>query len=74
MPGPKSRNSENCRGSASQAINLKSVRGRIDYSIFNYCAGCGTKLPKETTRCPDCRQKVRTRPWHRPAEVDLKRV
>jgi len=49
---------------------LKSVRGRIDYELFNYCATCGYKLPKEMLRCPDCRQKVRTRPWHRPKFVD----
>lgn len=53
---------------------LKPLRGRIDYTIFNYCAGCMYKLPKELMRCPDCNQKVRTRPWHRSALVDSKRV
>jgi len=52
-------------------LMLKSVRGRIDYNLFNYCATCGYKLPKSMLRCPDCRQRVRTRPWHRPKLVDL---
>lgn len=55
-------------------LTLPSGRGRIDYNLFNYCATCRYKLPKEILRCPDCRQKVRTRPWHRPKMVDLKRV
>ena len=46
----------------------------VDYSLSNYCATCLTKLPKEILRCPDCMQKVRTRPWHRSKIVDLKRV
>ena len=56
------------------ALVLRPVRGRIDYDKFNYCATCGYKLPKEIMRCPECRQKVRTRPWHRPKIVDMKRV
>lgn len=55
-------------------LTLKPTRGRIDYNIFNYCAPCGYKLPKEVLRCPECRQKVRTRPWHRPKIIDTKRV
>ena len=57
-----------------RVLVLKSVRGRVDYNLFNYCATCGFKLPKEMMRCPDCRQKVRTRPWHRPKVIDMKRI
>jgi predicted amidophosphoribosyltransferase len=49
-------------------------RGRIDYDFFNYCAECGMKVAKVIMRCPDCRQKVRTRPWHRSKIVDMKRI
>jgi hypothetical protein len=49
---------------------LRSVRGRIDYNLFNYGVTCGYKLPKEILCCPDCRQKVRTRLWHKPKVVD----
>jgi lipopolysaccharide biosynthesis regulator YciM len=56
------------------ALVLKSVRGSIDYTFQNYCATCGYKLPKEILRCPDCKQKVRTKPWHRPKIIDMKRV
>jgi lipopolysaccharide biosynthesis regulator YciM len=62
------------KADSQMLVNLKSVRGRIDYTTFNYCATCGYKLPKEILRCPDCRQKVRTRPWHRPKIVDMKRL
>jgi hypothetical protein len=55
-------------------LALKPVHGRIDYALFNYCAPCGYKLPKDMLRCPECNQKVRTRPWHRPKEVDEKRI
>ena len=44
------------------------------YTFQNYCATCGYKLPKEILRCPDCKQKVRTKPWHRPKIIDMKRV
>jgi lipopolysaccharide biosynthesis regulator YciM len=53
---------------------LRSVRGRIDYNINNYCATCGYKLPKEIMWCPDCKQRVRTRPWHRAKATDAKRI
>jgi lipopolysaccharide biosynthesis regulator YciM len=61
-------------GEGEVNLVLRSTRGRIDYSLFNYCATCGYKLPKEIMRCPDCRQKMRTRPWHRPKFVDMRRV
>lgn len=69
-----------CLSSAALSSKLNKVRTKwkragsmVDYSS-NYCATCLTKLPKEILRCPDCRQKVRTRPWHRPKLIDLKRV
>lgn len=55
-------------------ILLKPVPGRIDYNFFNYCAPCGLKLEKEILRCPQCRQKVRTKPWHRSKILKVKRI
>jgi lipopolysaccharide biosynthesis regulator YciM len=43
--------------STSQILSLRSpVRSRVDYSLFNYCSTCNVKLPKQTVRCPDCKQ------------------
>jgi len=53
---------------------LRQAGGRIDYSVFNYCATCEFRLPKVILRCPECRQKVRIRPWHRPKIVDIRRI
>ncbi|HEY5631455.1 MAG TPA: hypothetical protein VIR31_04960, partial [Nitrososphaeraceae archaeon] len=47
------------------AMLKKPARSRVDYNFFNYCSQCDLKLSKQTLRCPECRQKVRTRPWHR---------
>lgn len=55
-------------------LALKTTRGRVDYHLVNYCATCRLKIPKEILRCPDCGQKIRTRPWHRLKEFDLKRI
>jgi rRNA maturation endonuclease Nob1 len=55
-------------------LALKTIRGRVDYRLVNYCATCRLKIPKEVLRCPDCGQKIRTRPWHRLKELDLKRI
>lgn len=55
-------------------LMLKAVHGKIDYNLVNYCAPCGYKLPKDMFRCPECGQKIRTRPWHRSKEVDDKRI
>ena len=65
------------RGTDSQTLlahTLKPIQGRIDYDIFNYCAPCEYKLPKTVLRCPECRQKVRTRPWHRSKLIDARRI
>ena len=50
------------------------VASRIDYNFSNYCSTCELKYPKEVLRCKDCKQKVRTRPWHRSKIVDQKRI
>jgi len=53
----------------TQQINedkkIRPVASRIDYNFFNYCSTCELKYPKQVLRCKDCKQKVRTRPWHR---------
>ena len=70
-----------CLSSAALSSKINKARTKwkragsmVDYSSSNYCATCLTKLPKEILRCPDCRQKVRTRPWHRPKLTGMKRV
>ena len=61
--------------STSQILSLRRpVRSRVDYNLFNYCSTCNVKLPKHTVRCPDCKQKVRTKPWHRSKIIQLKRI
>jgi hypothetical protein len=60
--------------SRSLVASLKPAKGRIDYTVLNYCAQCEYKLPKEILRCPECNQRVRTRPWHRVKAVDKKRI
>ena len=53
---------------------LKPIRSRIDYNFFNYCSVCNLKFSKQILRCPDCKQKVRTKPWHRSKVVKFKRI
>lgn len=37
--------------------------GRVfDYEHFNYCIRCGLKYNKDTSRCKDCKYKLRTEP------------
>jgi hypothetical protein len=55
-------------------LSLKPVQGRIDYNLFNYCAPCEYKLPKDILRCPECKQRVRTKPWHRSKALDMRRI
>ena len=52
----------------------KPTRSRVDYNFFNYCSQCDIKLSKQMLRCPDCRQKVRTRPWHRSKIIEFRRM
>jgi DNA-directed RNA polymerase subunit RPC12/RpoP len=47
---------------------------RLDYRIFNFCATCNLKFSKEVLRCPDCKQKVRVKPWHRSKTIEHKRL
>ena len=56
------------------ALLKKPARSRVDYNFFNYCSQCDLKLSKQTLRCPDCKQKVRTKPWHRSKVIQFKRV
>jgi hypothetical protein len=53
---------------------VKPVPSRIDYNFYNYCSICELKYPKQILRCKDCKQKVRTRPWHRSKIIDRKRI
>jgi hypothetical protein len=56
------------------AMLKKPSRSRVDYNFFNYCSQCDIKLSKQMLRCPDCRQKVRTRPWHRSKIIEFRRI
>jgi HSP20 family molecular chaperone IbpA len=35
---------------------------------------CNLKLSKEILRCPDCKQKVRVKPWHCSKIIEHKRL
>jgi DNA-directed RNA polymerase subunit RPC12/RpoP len=52
----------------------KPIPSRLDYRIFNFCATCNLKFTKEVLRCPECKQKVRVKPWHRSKTVEHKRI
>ena len=54
--------------------NVKPIPSRIDYNFYNYCSICELKYPKQILRCKDCKQKVRTRPWHRSKIIDRKSI
>ena len=64
-------------GSNSATVTLlqktKPIPSRLDYRIFNFCATCNLKFSKEVIRCPDCKQKVRVKPWHRSKIIEHKR-
>jgi len=59
---------------ARQDLTSKPIRSRVDYNFFNYCSICGLKLSKQIVRCPECKQKVRTKPWHRSKVTRFKRI
>ena len=60
---------------AQQSVpSIKPIPSRVDYNFFNYCSQCGLKLPKYVLRCIDCKQKVRTKPWHRSKILQFKRI
>jgi uncharacterized protein with PIN domain len=56
------------------ALLKKPSRSRVDYNFSNYCSHCDLKLSKQTLRCPECKQKVRTKPWHRSKIVEFRRI
>jgi predicted amidophosphoribosyltransferase len=56
------------------AFLKKPSRSRVDYNFFNYCSLCDLKLSKHTLRCSECRQKVRTKSWHRSKIVEFSRI
>ena len=61
--------------SIRQALTLKKPIGsRVDYNLFNYCSNCNLKYSKQILRWPDCRQKVRTKPWHPSKVMQFKRI
>ena len=47
---------------------------KVDYSISNYCTKCALILLKQTARCPECRQKVRTRPYYSSKATRARRI
>ena len=55
-------------------VQTKRIPSRIDYKFYNYCSTCELKYPKLVLRCKECKQKVRTRPWHRSKIVDRRRI
>ena len=60
---------------AQQSVpSIKPIPSRVDYNFFNYCSQCGLKLPKYILRCIHCKQKVRTKPWHRSKILQFKRI
>jgi hypothetical protein len=58
----------------ARSNNNKPIPGRVDYNFFNYCSQCDLKLPKNILRCTICKQKVRTKPWHRSKILQFKRI
>jgi uncharacterized protein with PIN domain len=42
-------------------MNNKS-KGQVDYTKEKRCSLCQTKQPIELMRCPDCNQKLRSKP------------
>jgi DNA-directed RNA polymerase subunit RPC12/RpoP len=67
----------NAKDSAATTILLSKAKPRPcrpDYRVFNFCATCNLKFTKEVLRCPDCKQKVRVKPWHRPKIIEYKRI
>lgn len=47
---------------------------KINYRISNYCTKCALVILKQTVRCPECGQKVRTRPYYSSKLTDTKRI
>jgi DNA-directed RNA polymerase subunit RPC12/RpoP len=66
-------NTNNSTAMTTFLSKTKPMPARLDYRIFNYCATCNLKFSKEVLRCPDCKQKVRVKPWHRSKIIEHKR-
>jgi len=65
------------RTERKQALSVQAShmpRRRLDYGIYNYCATCKIKYPKDILRCVDCNYRVRTTGWHRSKVADKKRI
>lgn len=67
-------NTNNSTAMTTFLSKTKPMPARLDYRIFNYCATCNLKFSKEVLRCPDCKQKVRVKPWHRSKIIEHKRI
>jgi DNA-directed RNA polymerase subunit RPC12/RpoP len=72
--GMKSINPHNIIAITTLLPEAKPIPSRLDYRIFNFCATCNLKFSKEVLRCPDCKQKVRVKPWHRSKIIEQKRI
>ena len=63
----------NMRTVSKQVLSVQARR-RLDYEIYNYCATCKIKYPKDILKCVDCKYRVRTTGWHRSKVADKKRI
>ena len=48
--------------------------GCWDYTHFNYCMTCRLKHPKETLRCKECGNKIRSKSQYKTGQRDHKRI
>ena len=72
--GLKTINPHNNAAITTLLPEAKPTPSRLDYRIFNFCATCNLKFSKEVLRCPDCKQKVRVKPWHHSKIMEQKRI
>ena len=63
----------NMRTVSKQVLSVQARR-RLDYEIYNYCATCKIKYPKDILKWVDCKYRVRTTGWHRSKVADKKRI
>jgi hypothetical protein len=61
------------RTESNEVLSVQAIR-RLDYQIYNYCATCKIKYPKDILRCGDCKYRVRTTGWRRSKVADKKRI
>ena len=67
-------NANNSTAIATLLSKIKPMPSRLDYRVFNFCATCNLKFTKEVLRCPECKQRVRVKPWHRSKIIEHKRI